>query len=38
MTASAWGFLLTAWSVILVATAYCFAKLLTSERRLDDEG
>jgi hypothetical protein len=37
MTLSAWVFMLSVWSVILVMTGYCFFKLLTSARQLDGE-
>ena len=36
MTRSAWIFMLSAWTVIIVSTAYCFIKLLTSNRQLGD--
>ena len=32
MTRSAWIFMLTVWLVVLAATVYCFAKLLTSKQ------
>jgi hypothetical protein len=35
MTASAWAFMLVVWALIIGSTAYCFQKLLTSQRRLD---
>jgi hypothetical protein len=37
MQQTAWIFMLGAWSIIGIATAYCFYKLLTSKRRLDGE-
>jgi hypothetical protein len=37
MTATAWGFMLAVWAVIIGATAYCFVKLLSSGRRLDGD-
>jgi hypothetical protein len=36
MTTSAWVFLGVAWAVIIVATVYCFAKLLGSEQQFGD--
>ena len=39
MTNSAWLFLITAWSTIIVCAGYCFVKLLTSDRDFGgDEG
>jgi hypothetical protein len=35
MTATAIGFMLAVWGVIIWGTGYCFYRLLTSERRLD---
>jgi hypothetical protein len=35
MTPSAWVFMLSVWAIVCGSTAYCFWKLLTSERRLD---
>ncbi|RUL86441.1 hypothetical protein [Tautonia sociabilis] len=32
MTTSAWLFMGIVWSVVLLMTAYCFAKLLTSKQ------
>ena len=32
MTTSAWIFMGTVWSIVLVMTTYCFAKLLTSKQ------
>ena len=37
MTQLAWIFLLLAWSIIIACTAYCFFKLLSSKRGLEDE-
>ena len=37
MSEAAWAFMLTIWAVIIATTAYCFWKLLTSERRLDGD-
>jgi hypothetical protein len=37
MSTSAWIFMMIVWGVILAATSHCFYKLLTSERRLDDD-
>lgn len=34
VTNEAWVFMLTVWTIIAVATGYCFWKLLTSERDL----
>jgi hypothetical protein len=36
VTPQAWGFMLASWGVIIAMTVYCFWKLLTSQRRLDD--
>jgi hypothetical protein len=35
MTTMAWIFMLSAWAVIIIATGYCFYRLLTSERQFD---
>lgn len=35
MTTLAWIFMLSAWTIILIATLYCFYRLLTSERQFD---
>lgn len=35
VSGEAWVFMLAVWAVIIGVTAYCFYKLLTSERRLD---
>jgi hypothetical protein len=35
MQPSAWFFMLAVWAVIIGLTVFCFAKLLTSKRRLD---
>lgn len=37
MTPSAWGFMLAVWALVIGSTVYCFRKLLTSKRRLDDD-
>ena len=37
MTASALGFMVTVWALIISATAYCFWRLLTSDRQLDGD-
>ncbi|GIW82950.1 MAG: hypothetical protein KatS3mg105_4757 [Gemmatales bacterium] len=37
MTLSAWVFMLTVWAIVIGCAAYCFYKLLTSERQLDDD-
>jgi heme/copper-type cytochrome/quinol oxidase subunit 2 len=36
MSASAWVFMLIVWAIIIGNTVYCFWKLLTSERRLEE--
>lgn len=36
MTISAWIFLGVAWTVIIVATVYCFARLLGSDEQFGD--
>jgi hypothetical protein len=36
MQPSAWAFMLAVWSVIIGFTAWCFYKVLSSPRRLDD--
>lgn len=40
MTTAAWVFMLTVWTIVILATIYCFAKLLSSSHLLeyDDEG
>ncbi len=35
MTTQAWIFLVAAWSVILIATGYCFVRLLSSDRQFE---
>ena len=37
MSLSAWVFMLSVWSVILVMTGYCFYKLLTSKIQLGED-
>jgi len=37
MTGSAWVFMLSVWAIVIGCTVYCFKKLLSSERRLDDD-
>lgn len=37
MTTEAWVFMLLVWAVIIGMTGYCFAKLVTSDRRLGGE-
>ena len=36
MTPAAWTLMLMVWAFILVATGYCFYKLLSSERQFGD--
>lgn len=37
MTTAAWIFLGTTWTIIILATGYCFTKLLTSDRQFEPE-
>ncbi len=37
MTTAAWIFMLSAWTVILLSTIYCFRKLVTSDQQLGDD-
>jgi hypothetical protein len=37
MTQMAWVFLLVSWTTIIGCTLYCFVKLMSSNRRLDDD-
>ena len=37
MTETAWAFMLTVWSLVIGFTAFCFWKLLSSQRRLDGD-
>jgi hypothetical protein len=37
MSTSATAFLAIVWSVVILATGFCFYKLLNSDRRLDGE-
>lgn len=37
MTREAWIFMGVSWGVIAAMTAFCFFKLLTSQRRLGDD-
>jgi hypothetical protein len=37
MALSAWVFMLAVWAVIIGSTAYCFWKLLTSDKQLGSE-
>lgn len=37
MTTQAWSFMILAWLLIISQTGYCFWKLLSSERQLDDD-
>jgi hypothetical protein len=37
MSSSATAFLAIVWTVVIVATGFCFYKLLTSDRRLKGE-
>lgn len=37
MTQMAWVFLLISWSVIIGCTLYCFVKLMSSNRTLQDD-
>jgi hypothetical protein len=37
VTESAWGFMLAIWALIIGSTVYCFWKLLTSQRQLDND-
>lgn len=36
MTPQAWALMLIVWAVILMATGFCFYKLLTSKRQFGD--
>lgn len=35
MTTNAWVFMISVWSIVIVATVYCFAKLLSKNHLMD---
>ena len=37
MTTSAWVFMISIWTLIILSTLYCFAKLLSSDQQLDSD-
>ncbi len=37
MTTEAWIFLGVAWTIIIVATVYCFARLLGSDQQFGEQ-
>ena len=37
MTTSAWVFMISIWTFVILSTLYCFAKLLSSDQQLDTD-
>jgi hypothetical protein len=37
MQPSAWAFMLGVWAIIIGSTAYCFWRLLSSDRKIDGD-